>query len=125
MPTKRALKLLVGLLFGMEECVERPVFNRLECADLALAFHDQAHCDGLHAAGGESAAHLVPQQRRNLVADQPVEHAACLLRVDEILIDFAGMLECFLHGLLRDLVEGDAANLLASLWAMVPSWIAR
>ena len=94
----------------MEHGVQRPILHRLEGADLTLPFDDQAHSDCLHAAGREAAAHLVPQQRRDLVADQAVEDAAGLLRVDQVLIDVAGMVECFLHGLLGDLVEGDAAN---------------
>ena len=60
-------------------------YSRLmEGADLALALHDHAQRHGLHAAGGETAAHFVPEQRRDLVAHQPVEHAARLLRVHQV-----------------------------------------
>ncbi len=53
---------------------------------------------------------LSHKQRRNLVADQAIEHAAGLLRVHQVAIDVARMEECLLHGALGDLVEGDAAD---------------
>jgi hypothetical protein len=53
--------------------VDGPVLFLDERLDFAFALDDQAQGDGLHAASGEAAAHLVPQQRRNLVADQTVE----------------------------------------------------
>ncbi len=112
---KARLEALVRLPLRVEQRVERPVLHRLECTDLALALDNQAHGHGLHASRRKSAADLIPQQRRNLVAHQPVKNAARLLRVDEILIHIAGMLERFLHSLLGDLVEGDAANLLPLL----------
>ena len=89
-----------GGLWRCEMRVDGPVFFLLERLDLALAFDDQAQRDGLHASGGKAAADFVPEQRRNLVADQAIEHAAGLLRVDQVLIDIAGMLERFLHGAL-------------------------
>ena len=95
----------------MEQRFQRPVLDRLKCANLALALHNQPQRHRLHAARRKPAPHFVPQQRRNLIAHQAIEHAPRLLRVHKILIDIARMLECFLHGLLRDLVEGDAANL--------------
>ena len=112
MPTNLRLEALVSLAFGVQLRFERPVLNRFECRDLALAFDDQSHSNSLHAARGESPANLVPQQRRYLIADEAVEHTACLLRIYEILVDVAGVLERVLHGLLRDLIKGDAANLL-------------
>ncbi len=107
------LEFLIGLFFGMEQRFQRPVLDRLKRANLALALHNQPQRHRLHAPGRKPAPHLVPQQRRNLVAHQAVEHAPRLLRVHKILIDVARVLERLLHGLLRDLVEGDAANLLS------------
>ncbi len=88
--------------------VDGPIFHGDEGANFHLAVHDQAQGHGLHASGGEPAAHLVPQQRRYLVAHQAVQHAARLLRVHQILVDFAGMLERGLDCLRRDLVEHHA-----------------
>ena len=90
--------------------VDGPILFLSEGLDLAFALDDQAQSDRLHASGGEAAADLVPEQRRNLVADQPVEHAARLLRVDQVDVDVARMLERFLHRALGDLVEGHAAD---------------
>jgi hypothetical protein len=42
---------------------------------------------GLHAPGREAAAHLLPQERRELVADEAVEHAARLLRLEAVLVE--------------------------------------
>ena len=56
------------------------------------------------------ATNLVPQQRRNLVSDQAVQNPARLLRVDQVVIDIAGVFECFLHRFLGDFVEGHAAD---------------
>ncbi len=54
-----------------------------------------------------------------LIAHQAIEHAARLLRVDEIAVDIARMLEGFLHGALRNLVKRYAANLQAVLLLFV------
>jgi hypothetical protein len=51
---------------------------------LALALDHQARGDGLHAARGQPGIDLAPQHRRHLVAVEPVEDAAGLLRVDEV-----------------------------------------
>ncbi len=95
-------------LGGRQVRVDGPVFLLLEGLDLALALDDQAQRDGLHAAGGEPAAHLVPQQRRDLIPDQAVENAASLLRVHQVLVDLARMQEGLLHRTLGDLVERNA-----------------
>jgi len=94
--------------------VQGPILDGRESLDLALAFDDQPQSDGLHAPGGKAATNLVPQQRRNLVAHDAVEHAPGLLRIHQVLIDFARVLECLLHGPLGDLVEADAHDALGS-----------
>jgi len=53
--------------------------SALKFLDLLFALHDQPHGDGLHAPRGESPPHLIPQQRRNLIADDPIQHAPRLL----------------------------------------------
>jgi hypothetical protein len=44
-----------------------------------------------------------------LIAHKPIENTPGLLRIHEILIDVAGMLESFAHSALRDLVKSNAA----------------
>ena len=100
-----------GRLTGGEQRVNRPVFPRNEGADFLLALDDQAQRDGLHASGGKSAAHFVPEQRRNFVAHQAVEHAARLLRVHQVFVHLRGMLERGANRFRRDLVEHHAEDL--------------
>src|ERR1035438_2948226 len=89
-----------------------------ECADLALALHNHAQRHRLHAARGEAPPHLIPEQRRNLVAHQPVEHAAHLLRVHQVLVHLPGVLEGQIDSLLGDLVEHHAENLGDALFVL-------
>ena len=94
----------VGELTG-----DGPVFLRHECVDLGLAVHDHARGHGLHAAGGQTLAHLGPQQRADLVAHEAVEHAARLLGVHQLQVDGARLFHRGLDGLRGDLVELHAA----------------
>ena len=82
----------------------------LERLDLALALADDAHRDRLHAAGRQPAAHLLPEQRADLVADQAVEDAARLLRLEQVLVELLRVLERLLDRALGDLVEQHAAD---------------
>ena len=100
-------------LAGMvrEGGLERPVLDRDECRDLTLAVDDETERDGLHPAGGQAVADLLPEQRGHRVAHEPVDDAARLLRVHQILVDLAGMLEGLVDRRGGDLVEGHAAEL--------------
>ena len=84
---------------------ERPVLSRDERLDRPLPLDDDTEGDALDAPGGQAAAHLVPQQRADLVADEPVEDAPRLLRIDLVGVDLARALERRENRLLRDLVE--------------------
>ena len=77
---------------------------------LALALDDEPRRDRLHAAGREPRHDLLPEDRRDLVAVEPVEDAARLLRVDEALVDLAGLVERPLDRVARDLVEDHPAH---------------
>src|SRR5215813_4692059 len=67
------------------------------------------------------ATNLVPQQRGDLVPDNAIKNATRLLRVNQIPVDLARMIECSLHGLGSDFVErhpmdgNTAASLLLRL----------
>src|SRR5207245_9202506 len=78
--------------------------------DLALAAHDQPDGHRLHPAGREPALDLVPEERGELIADETVEHAARLLRVDLLEVDAPGLGERAPHRALGDLVERDAID---------------
>ena len=60
----------------------------------------------------EPPAHLAPEERAELIADDAVQNAARLLRVHQILIDIARVGNALLHDLFRDLVKGNTAGLL-------------
>ena len=72
-----------------QDRLDRPVLAGRERLDLALALDDEADRDRLDATGRQAAADLARQQRAERVADEPVDDAAGLLRVDEVLVDVA------------------------------------
>src|SRR5439155_171030 len=91
--------------------LERPVLLRDERLDLALPIDDEPEGDGLDATGREPVPDLLPEERRHRVAAEPIHDAASLLRVHEILVDLARVLEGLLDRRRRDLVEGHALHL--------------
>ena len=97
--------------FRGQLCVDRPVFPRLECADLVFSVHNQTHRDRLHSACGKSAADFAPEERAELIADDAVENAARLLRIDKIKVDLVRMRHTCLHTGFGDLIELDAVVL--------------
>ena len=104
---------LKGLVRGFvrKVNVERPVFLRFKGLNFFLAVVHHAHGDGLHASRREAAADFFPQKRAELIAHDAVEHAARLLRVDQVLVDGARLLDALGDDLFRDLVEGHALGL--------------
>ena len=88
-----------------QQGLDAPVLLGREGADLALALDDEPEGDGLHPAGGEAGLDAAPEDRAGLVADEPVEDAAGLLRVHLAVVDHAGMLHGLVDGVLGDLVE--------------------
>ncbi|MGC4089659.1 MAG: hypothetical protein QM756_17580 [Polyangiaceae bacterium] len=86
------------------------IFFGDERFDLALALDDQAQCHRLHAACAQAESQLGPNQRRNVVAHDTIEHAASALRVIEVLVELTRVLEPLLDALLGDLLELDAPH---------------
>ena len=97
-------------LWPRQRRIDRPIFFLFKRPNFPFAVNNQPQRNRLHTPGGNSATNLIPQQRRNLVTDQPIQNASRLLRINQIAIDFARMLERFLHGTLRNFVEGNALN---------------
>ena len=100
-----AVLLFAALSLLCEQRVDRPVFDRNKSLDLPLALYDEAHGYRLYPAGGQAAAHAVPQQRADLVAHKPVQDAAGLLGVDQVHVDLPGVGEGLVDRPLGDLVE--------------------
>src|SRR5699024_10360079 len=90
---------------GAEPALDAPVGGGREGHPLTLALDDDAGGDGLDTPGGEAGLDLAPQDRRDLVTVEAVEDAAGLLRVDEVEVDVAGVLDGALDRLPGDLVE--------------------
>lgn len=101
-----------GLSGARKLHVKRPVFLRHKGADLIFTVDNEPRRDRLHAAGRQALADLLPQKRAELIAHDAVEHAARLLRIDQILVDPARLLDGFAHNVLCDFVEGHALRLL-------------
>ena len=93
--------------------LDGPVLLRQERADLLLALADHAQRRALHAPRRQSAAHLLPQERGEIEADQVVERAARLLGVDELERQSARLPDRRADGVARDFVEHHAMHVLA------------
>ncbi len=96
-----------GRVLGLEPRGDRPVFLGDEGLDLLLPLADEPQGHGLDAAGGQARADLLPEERADEIADEPVEDPAGLLGVEIMFeIDLAEVLESRLDALFGDLVEG-------------------
>ena len=97
-------------LLLLEDGVDRPRLLGDEGVDLRLAVDHQAHGHGLHPPRRQPGAHLAPEQRAELVADQAVDHPARLLGGDQPAVDLARLGERGLDRALGDLVEDHAVG---------------
>ncbi len=93
---------------GVEAAEDIPIAGGHEAHALPLALDHESRGDRLHSACRQAARHLLPEHRRDLVAVEAVEDAPGLLRVDEVAVDLARLLERAQDCLLRDLVEDHA-----------------
>ena len=93
-----------------ESRVDRPVLGAHVRHALTFPGDHEARGHRLHAAGGQGRADLAPQEGRDLVAVEAVEDAAGLLRVHEVRIQVARVLQGALDRFLRDFVEHHAAH---------------
>ena len=101
-----------GLAVLFQVSLDRPVFARREFLDFFFALHNHAQRRALHASRRQAAAHLLPQQWRQVEAHQVVERAPCLLGVDQVGRQLARVLDGFVDGALGDLVKHHAVDAL-------------
>ena len=101
---------LEGLPVLGAEGLDGPVLLRSKRADLPLALDDQSKRDRLHPSGRKPRLDAVPQDGAGLVADEPIENPARLLRIHLPVIDLSRLPERLLDGVLRDLVEQDSVG---------------
>ena len=102
-------RLSVGTVYG-ETRRHTVVAFTCERGDLAFALHDESHRHALHTTGRKTGAHFVPKHRREAETHQAVEHATRLLRIDQIQVNGARMLDGIEDGRFRDFVKHDAAR---------------
>ena len=95
---------------GPEACRHLVVGFALEGFDFFFAFYDESHGHTLHASGAEGGFDFAPEDGAYLVADEPVEHAARLLGVDEVHVDAPRVLYGVEDGRFGDFVEHDAPS---------------
>ena len=62
----------------------------------------------MHAPGGQATAHVAPEERADLVADQAIQHPARLLGIDQVHVHAPGVGKSLGHRVLGDLVKDDA-----------------
>ena len=77
----------------------------LERLDLVLALADQAQRHRLHASGRARPLQLAPEHRRQREADQVIERPACLIRIDQAIVQLTRVAHRLEHGAPGDLVE--------------------
>ena len=94
-----------------EPGVQRPVFLGLEGRNLMLPVADHPGGYGLDPSSGQAAADFLPQQRRELVAHNPVQNPPGLLGVHQVLVDGPGGRDGLVDHLFGDLVEGHTVGL--------------
>ena len=87
-----------------------PVGSRLESHALALALDDEAGGHGLDSARRQARCHLAPQERGDFIADETVEDAPRLLRVDQLHVDLARIVQGAGYGFGSDLMEGHSLD---------------
>ena len=96
----------------LEQGLHGPVFLGVEGQDLGLALADQPQGHRLHPAGrGAGLGQLAPEHGREAKAHEIVEGAACLVGVDQVLVEWAPMAHGVEDGGLGDLVEHDPLDL--------------
>ena len=92
-------------LAAVEGALDVPVGRDAELDPLALLVDDQAGGHRLDAAGGQAGHHLLPEDRRDLVAVEAVQDAPRLLGLDEVVVDRARVGDRVEDRLAGDLVE--------------------
>ena len=86
--------------------VDRPVFLRHKGADLLLPVNHKAGRNRLHAPSGQPALDLAPKKRRQAVTHNAVQDPARLLRVNQVNINIARVVNPIADGIFRNLIEG-------------------
>ncbi len=68
----------------------------------------------MDATGGKAIAEFLPNESREVIADETVQDTTRFLGTTQILIDATGVFDARLDGVSGDLVEGDALRMFQS-----------
>ena len=107
-PRKAGRKLAVLPLRKFRK--EIPVFFRNERLNLTFPLTDKAQRNRLDASRTHPALDPRPQQRTDHIADDTVQHTARLLGVDQIHIQFSGVLKRLRNGTSGNLMKRNPAE---------------
>src|SRR4249920_2636630 len=105
------------------QSVDAPVLACLERGDFLLTFADEAQCGALHASCRQAAPDFLPQQRREIEADQIVQRTSRLLSIDQIFRKLARCADRRAYAVARDLVERHTVDLFVSQVAALPEYL--
>src|SRR5690349_7712081 len=81
------------LLAVIAKGFNRPIFSRDKRENLALAIDNNSHGNRLHAASTQPTSNFLPEHRANLVTDDSIKHATCLLRIKKLLVKLRRVFE--------------------------------
>ena len=87
-----------------------PKARLLKANALALALDNHSKRRALHPTGRQAVGNFFPDQRRERVTDQPIQHSARFLRAHQAHVDFASLLQGLLDRRFGDLMEHHALD---------------
>ena len=93
-----------------EISLNRPILLGDKRLNRLLALNDQAHRHRLDTPSRQPTLHLIPEQRAELVANEPVENAAGLLGVNQVTINLAWVIDRLLHRAPGDLLKDHTVD---------------
>ncbi len=92
-------------------CVQMPKFLADKVFYLLIFVNHKSCRYGLNAPRGKAGFDFAPKQRREFVADNPVENTSRLLGIHKIHVNVTGMTDAFRDNIFRYFVECDALRL--------------
>ncbi len=100
--------------FRLAECGHDEIGLWNECANFLLAFGENMERGGLHATSREAIPNFLPDESREIIADETIEDTPRFLCFAEIGIEFTWMGDRFDDSFLGDFIEKDALRILDS-----------
>ena len=76
--------------------------------NFTFTFNNKPQSYRLYASGTEATANFFPKERRKFIAHQTVKHAACLLRINQIQIDFSRVFQSFFNSTFCNFMKNDS-----------------